>query len=104
MGPRGRAVVERLLTRVTELEFCEHAPQDFTFWIATRPGMLLCAFRYQTAQLLAGDIRCAACRQPARDHHTDAVVVARIAPWLGAHFYLCSACAELDLRHTALPG
>src|SRR5262249_39597770 len=25
-------------------------------------------------------------------------------PWLGAHFYLCSWCAELDLRHTEHPG
>ena len=89
---------------MTELEFCEHAPEDFAFWIAIGPGLLLCGFCSQAAQILAGDIRCAACRQPAGDPDTDAVVVARIASWLDAHFYLCSACAALDLRHTQLPG
>jgi hypothetical protein len=97
-------VAERLLARVTELEFCEHAPEDFAFWIATRPGMLLCEFCSQAAQVTAGDKRCAACGQPAGDPDADAVVVARIASWLGACFYLCSVCAELDLRHTGLPG
>jgi len=29
------------------------------FWIAARPGMLLCDYCYQAAQVLAGDIRCA---------------------------------------------
>jgi hypothetical protein len=62
--------------------------------------MLLCDFCYQAAQVLARDIRCAACPQPAGDPGTDAVVVARVAARLGAHFYLCSLCAELDLRHT----
>jgi hypothetical protein len=62
--------------------------------------MLLCDFCYQAAQVLAGGIRCAACGQPAGDPDTDAVVVATVAPRLGAHFYLCSSWAELELRHT----
>jgi hypothetical protein len=28
MGSQGQAVIERLLARVTDLEFCEHAPRD----------------------------------------------------------------------------
>jgi hypothetical protein len=100
MGPRGQAVVDQLLAQVTELEYCEHARRDFAFWIAGRPGMLLCDFYYQAAQVLAGDIRCAACGQPAGDPSKDAAVVARVAAWFGAHFYLCSSCAELDLHHT----
>ena len=61
--------------------------------------MLLCDFCYQAAQVPAGDIRCAACGQPAGDPGRDAVVVARVAAWLGAHFYLCSLRAELDLHY-----
>jgi hypothetical protein len=30
--------------------------------------------------------------------------VARVAPWLGAHFSLCAWCAELDLRDTSQRG
>jgi hypothetical protein len=56
------------------------------------PGMLLCGFCYQAAQVLAGGIRCAACGRPAGDPGKDAVVVARVAPWPGAHFDLCSSC------------
>ena len=66
--------------------------------------MLLCDFCYQAAQVLAGDIRCAACRRPAGDPGSGAVVVARVAQWLGAHFYLCASCAELDLRDTQRLG
>lgn len=29
MGPRGQAIIDQLLARVTELEFCEHAGGDF---------------------------------------------------------------------------
>jgi hypothetical protein len=104
LGPRGQAVIDQLLATVTELETCEHGRGDFVFWIAARPGMLLCDFCYQAAQVLATDIRCAACGQPAGDPGTDAVVVARVALSLGAHFSLCSRCAELDLRHTRQPG
>lgn len=98
VGPRGQAVIGQFLATVSELECCEHAGADFAFWIAARPGMLLCGFCYQAAQVLASDIRCAACGQQAGDPGMDAVVVARVAPRLGAHFYLCSVCAELDLR------
>jgi len=104
IGPRGQSVIDQLLATVTELEYCEHGGADFAFWIAARPGMLLCDFCYQAAQVLASDIRCAACGQPAGDPGMDAVVVARVAPWLGAHFYLCSSCAELDLRYSPHRG
>jgi hypothetical protein len=104
MGPLGQAVINRLLARVSEFEFCEHGPADFAFWTATRPGMLLWEFCYQAAQVLAEDIQCAACGQPAGDPTQDAVVVARVAAWLGAHFYLCAFCAELNLRHSRRPG
>lgn len=92
------------MATVSELEPCEHGCGDFAFWIATRPRRLLCEFCYGAAQVLAGDIRCAARGQPAGDPGTDAVVVVRVAPWLGAHFYLCGGCADLDLRGTAQPG
>ena len=80
IGSRGQAVIDQLLATVTELEYCEHGCADFSFWIAARPGMLLCDFCYQAAQVLAGDIRCAACGQPAEDPGMDAIVVARVAP------------------------
>ena len=102
-GPLGQAVIARLLARVSELEFCEHGPADFVFWTATRPTMLVCDFCFQAAQVLAEDIRCTACGQPAGDPTQDAVVVARVAPWLGAHFYLCALCTDLDLRDTRRP-
>jgi len=35
------------------LEFGEHGRGDFACWIAARPGMLLCDFCYQAAQILA---------------------------------------------------
>lgn len=47
MGPYRQAVVNQLVARVTKLEPCEHAPEDFASWIAARPGMLLCEFCYQ---------------------------------------------------------
>jgi hypothetical protein len=34
--------------------------------------MMLCDFRYQAAQVLATNIRCEACGQPAGDPATDA--------------------------------
>jgi hypothetical protein len=80
MGPRGQAVIDQLLATVTELETCEHGCGDCAFWIAARPGLVLCGFCYQAAQVLATDLRCAACGQPAGDPGTDAVVVARVAP------------------------
>jgi hypothetical protein len=66
--------------------------------------MLLCDFCYQEAQLLAEDIQCAACGQPAGDPTQDAVVVAKVAAWLGAHFYPCAFCAKLDLCHGSRLG
>jgi len=38
------------------------------------------------AQVLAEDIRCAACGAPAGNPGTDAIVVLKVADWLGAHF------------------
>jgi hypothetical protein len=67
-------------------------------WIATRPGMLLCNFCYQAAQVLAEDIICTACGHTAGDPDTDAIVVAKAADWLGVHFYMCQSCTELDLH------
>jgi hypothetical protein len=67
MGPRGQAVVDGLLARVPGLEFCEHDSDGFAMWIATRPGRLLCGFCYQAAQVLAENVVCAACGQPAGD-------------------------------------
>jgi hypothetical protein len=87
-------VIDELLARVTGLEPCEHAPHQFASWIATRPDMLLCDFCYQAVQVLADNIGCAACGQPAGDQRRDAVVVARVASWLSVHFYLCMVCAE----------
>ena len=29
MGPQGQAVLDRLLARISELEFCEHDPGGF---------------------------------------------------------------------------
>jgi hypothetical protein len=104
IGPRGQAVIDQLLVRVSELKFCEHTPIDFAFWIATRPAMLLCDFCYQAAQVLAEDIQCEACGQPAGDPGKDVIVVGKAAIWLGAHFYFCSLCAELDLRHVRNVG
>jgi hypothetical protein len=92
VGPRGQAVIDQLLATVTELEFCEHGCGDFAFWIATWPGRVLCEFCCQAAPVVAGDIRCAGRGQPAGDPGADAVVVARVGPWLGAHLYLCAWC------------
>ena len=39
----------------------------------------------------------AACGQPAGDPDKDAMVVVKVTDWLGAHFYLCQSCAELDI-------
>jgi hypothetical protein len=103
IGPPGQTVIDRLLARVSELEFCAHGPADFAFWTATRPKKLACDFCFEAAQVLAEDIRCTACGQPAGDPTQDAVVVARVAPWVGAHFYLCALCAELDPRDTRRP-
>jgi hypothetical protein len=59
MGPTGQAVVDGLLARVPGLEFCEHDPDGFAMWIATRPSRLLCGFCYQAAQVLAENVVCA---------------------------------------------
>ena len=92
-----------LLARVTELEFCEHDLDGFAMWIITRPGRLLCGFCYQTAQVLAGNIRCVACGQQAGNPDQDAIVVLKVNNRLGAHFYMCKSCTDLDLRVTAHP-
>ena len=73
-------------------------------WIATRPDRLLCGFCYQAAQVLAGDVRCASCGQQAGNPDQDAIVVLKVNHWLGAHFYLCKSCTDLDLRSARRPG
>jgi hypothetical protein len=87
-------------------------PRGFAFWISVRPGMVLCDFCYQAARVLATDISCAACGQPAGDPGTGAVVVARVAPWLGAHSicahgvrsWICATPGTPADRAAALPG
>ena len=104
MGPRGQAVADGLLARVPGLEFCEHDSDGFAMWIATRPGRLLCGFCYQAAQVLAENVVCAACGQPAGDPDKDAMVVVKVTDWLGAHFYLCQSCTDLDMRLAGRSG
>jgi hypothetical protein len=104
MGPRGQAVAGRLLARVTKLEFCEHDLDGFAMWITTRPDRLLCGFCYQAAHVLADNIRCAACGQQAGNPDQDAIVVLKVNNWLGAHFYMCKSCTDLDLCVTGHPG
>jgi hypothetical protein len=103
-GPRGQAVIDRVLARVGQLESCEHDAGGFYLWISVRPDSLLCGFCYQAAQVLAGDITCAACGRPAGDPDTDATVVAKVADWLGVHIYLCGRCARADLRRIKRGG
>ncbi len=91
-------VIDWLLATVTVLEACEHDLDGFALWISTRSGHLLCGFCYQAAQVLADDIRCAACGEPAGDPGRDAVVIAKISDALSVHFYLCHACADTDLE------
>ena len=98
IGPRAQGVVNALLARVSELQFCEHEQDGFSMWIATRPDMLLCKFCYQAAQVLGEDIICAACGHPVGDPDTDAIVVVKLADWLGAHLCLCQPCTRLDLH------
>jgi hypothetical protein len=98
IGAKSQAVMEGLLARVPGLEFCEHDLDGFAMWIATRPGSLLCKFCYQAAQVLAENVTCASCGQPAGDPDKDAMVVAKVTDWLGAHFYLCTSCTDLDIR------
>src|ERR1017187_4603301 len=87
MGLNGQAVVDGLLARVSELEFCEHDPDGFVIWSSTRPHWLLCGFCYQAAQVLAENIMCPACGRQAGDRDTDAIVVLKVTDWLAAHFY-----------------
>jgi hypothetical protein len=97
LGARGLAVIGRVVATVSDLEPCGHDTDGFALWISTRPGHLLCEFCYQAAQVLAKDVRCAACTNPAGDPDLDAVVIARLSDCLGAHIYLCAACAQADL-------
>jgi hypothetical protein len=97
-GPRGQAVIDGLLARVGELDPCGHDADSFFLWLSVRPDSLLCGFCYQAAQVLAGDIACAACGRPAGNPGTDATLVAKVADWLGVHIYLCGWCAQADLR------
>ncbi len=98
MGPMGQAVVDGLLARVTELEHCEHDQHGFAYWIATRPDWLLCGFCYEAAQVMTDSVRCAACGQNAWNPDQGPVVMHKVSNWLGAHFYLCKSCADLDLH------
>ena len=104
MGAKSQAMVEGLLARVPGLELCEHDPDGFAMWIATRPGSLLCKFCYQAAQVLAENVVSGACGQPAGDPDMDAMVMVKVTDWLGAHFYLCRSCAELDMRLAGRSG
>jgi hypothetical protein len=97
IGARGQAVIDQLLATVRGLEPCEHDKDGFALWISLRPGRLLCGFCYQSAQVLAEDISCAACASPAGDPELDAVVIAKISDELGAHIYMCGTCADADL-------
>jgi len=96
IGLRAQGVVDALLSRVSELQFCEHEQVGFSMWIATRPGMLLCLFCFQVTQVLGEDIICAACGHPAGDPDTGAIVVVKLADRLGTRFCLCKSCTRLD--------
>ena len=54
--------------------------------------------------MLADNIRCTACGQQAGDPDKDAVVLAKLTESLGAHFYLCTSCEEVDSRLAGHPG
>jgi len=66
MGPRAQTVVDAVALRLALLEGCEHlqGDVDLTYWIATRPSRLLCAFCWQAAQVM-GEPRCRFCDAPA---------------------------------------
>ncbi len=56
---------------------------------------------YQAAQVLAENIQCTACGQAAGNPDTDAIVVLKVADWLGAHF-TCASPART--RTCVTPG
>ncbi len=41
---------------------------------------------------------CAACWQQAGNPDQGAIVVLKASNWLGAHFYMCKSCTDLDPR------
>jgi hypothetical protein len=94
-GGSATAVVGWLMTTVTELESCEHGKEDFALWISAWPGMLLCMLCYQAAQVLAEEIRWAACASLAGDPGRDAVVIAKVSDELGAHLPLATPARTL---------
>jgi len=63
-----------------------------------------CKFCYQSAQVLAQDVTCSACGDQAGDPDQDAIILAKVAAWLGAHVHLCGSRADLDLGYTGKPG
>jgi hypothetical protein len=102
MGPRGMTVIEDLLARLDSLEPCEHltGPDAERYWIAVDDARLLCEFCWGAVQVLMEDseVRCGFCGWPIEDRSgQDAVVLARLAPVLAAHFWLCRVCAAADL-------
>ncbi len=72
--------------------------------ISTRPDQMLSRFGYQAAHFLAQDISCPARGQQAGDPDQDAIDLAEVTDWLGAHVHLCRSCAALDLGYTGQPG
>ena len=47
---------------------------------------------------MTDSVRCAACGQQAWNPDQDPVVVHKVSNRLGARFYLCKSCADLDLH------
>jgi hypothetical protein len=84
---------------------CEHGKDRFALWISIRPGYLLCGFCYLAAQVLAEDIRCAACAGAAGDPDTDVTgTIAKISDELGARFYLCGHAPTLISPFSSSPN
>jgi hypothetical protein len=99
---RGQTVMDEVLQDLDVLERCEHLARRacMRYWIALDPDRLVCEFCWGAAQVLASSasLRCEFCGWPVTDPEgADAVVVARLAPDLAVHFWLCGACADADI-------
>jgi hypothetical protein len=103
-GRPGRAVLEWLISRVSELEFREHDPEGFAMWISTRPRPAALPVLLQGS---SGP--CTGCQVPrvrsagrrpgsGRDRPGEGHRLARRAP------LPLRVCAHQDLSYTRQPG
>jgi hypothetical protein len=100
MGPRGMAVINRVMGGLAVLPVCPHLAaggQDFGFWVSWLPDRLMCGTCCASAQEAAegSDAGCSYCGRLV--DATGMQLALKATGNVGMYFWLCGPCLKADL-------